>query len=536
MDGVKLLRQRSNRAIKLSVHGHKNPDRPPISIPGAPSPPGGLSVYMPPLERARLAIMEDRPKSPGIENKDLVALGAGAPAGRSPTIKVEPGTDGHTAATATPTLDLTGSPEVQEVPVTTSVPRRISIPSGDSTSPLLEDSPDAFGANATAYSDISTVALQEESRLARQARRESSRFKGLTEADLDNLDTDFDRSSPLLVDPHLNSYSQKRAPLFNPFQSFSGISHHLDGQSLLALGIIQDTLLERSVGADPLQLPPVDTYEPHNSRHELSPMRSYRLSLGSPIFSSLRIFETPLFRPWGEYLIDNAAQPEKLRLKLKNYKTPVSRQHDNALGCFMAWLYPDNPKVRDLDNVVYAYLVRYKANAFQANRRAGSLIPAFGARMPLLRTRFLRARRFHREWYAEYSKAKDLKTNAAAPLDMSARPPARPQRKLQYSDDDSDFELPSAPKKPRRSRSSRLKKASSRGKKARFERAGSPASTATPTPPPKRRRRKRQPILDVIDDSELDEEIESPDLKRKSFADSDSDDDLVLRDERGNAI
>jgi len=57
LDQVK-IRNHTNRAFRLNTLGQKHPDRPPISIPGAPAPPGGMSIFMPPLQRAHLAITD----------------------------------------------------------------------------------------------------------------------------------------------------------------------------------------------------------------------------------------------------------------------------------------------------------------------------------------------------------------------------------------------------------------------------------------------------------------------------------------------
>jgi len=408
------------------------------------------------------------------------------------------------------------------------------------TKPRVCDAP----SEGTAYSGISAVAHGGKSATSAlgvtdRDRHAETRLKGLCEADLDNLETDFNRHDPLLVDPHLNSYSQTREPLFNPFQNFKGICHNIGGVTLLSSSIIQEALVTPFVHADPRQLPPTDTYIPHNRRHELSPSRSYGLSISSPIFASLQIFETALFRPWDDYIIDDAALPEGERRDLDGmYKEPVARQHDNALGCFMAWLYPDNPLVRDLDNVVYAYLVRFKANGIQANRRAGCLIPAFAARMPLLRARFVRARRFHREWYNEWCRVKERQAEGTVGAQQANVPRPRARRALTY-DDDSGDDAPPAPRKKVRDRRSRVRRSSSSARKVRFARTESSDSSPAPTPPPRprRKRRKRVPILDELSESDVGD-ASSADIAAKAIVleDSDWEPPIVQRDERGNAL
>jgi len=138
---------------------------------------------------------------------------------------------------------------------------------------------------------------------------------------------------------------------------------------------------------DPNVVVPPCQYSP------LSPSQTFMLTFMHPDFMTLRIHETSLLTPYSVYVEDN---PTFDRLSPESH-----RAYDISLACYAACLFPNNPRICDLDESVSQFLRAFRIINKRSYRRGKTIVPGLVARCKSLVNRFPMSRMVLRNWDRE---------------------------------------------------------------------------------------------------------------------------------------
>jgi len=142
--------------------------------------------------------------------------------------------------------------------------------------------------------------------------------------------------------------------------------------------------------------PDLGDLRPPNRYQRLTPSETYMITATHPDFPRLRIHETHILSPYGDYVRDNPG--------FDRFASDTIRSYNNVLSCFSAYLYPENPLISSLDHCVAQFLRVFRITNVRAYRRAHRIIPSLNCRCRGLSGRYPVTRLVLANWAREYHK------------------------------------------------------------------------------------------------------------------------------------
>jgi len=136
---------------------------------------------------------------------------------------------------------------------------------------------------------------------------------------------------------------------------------------------------------------PFTGVDPPLSVPRLTIAATLSLNKDSILDRSIRVFGTSLFSPYRDFVAFRPSLDVGISSEL-------SESYEVAIAEFCAFIFPDNPPILYLDEILKQCLSEFRAHCPQDLHRVRGLIPALERRCSVLTAFFLKSRGFMVEW------------------------------------------------------------------------------------------------------------------------------------------